>query len=117
MWHVNVPRALRLAMPPMTNDFVSLLKDSSLVRVCFTVIERHKRMRSPRFELRGWLGPGHLCAVMYLSAALSGRSGAPAREEGCLRISVPDSLAKRHGAREVLVGVTAEVQNRRDDPR
>jgi ABC-type amino acid transport system permease subunit len=26
-----VPQALRLALPPMTNDFVSLLKDSSLV--------------------------------------------------------------------------------------
>ncbi|MBP9086417.1 MAG: ABC transporter permease subunit, partial [Kofleriaceae bacterium] len=29
--HVLVPQALRLALPPMTNDFVSLLKDSSLV--------------------------------------------------------------------------------------
>src|SRR5690606_15769870 len=36
--HVLLPQAMRLALPPMTNDFVSLLKDSSLVSV-ITVIE------------------------------------------------------------------------------
>src|SRR6185312_9244261 len=39
--HVLLPQALRLALPPMTNDFVSLLKDSSLVSV-ITVIELTK---------------------------------------------------------------------------
>jgi polar amino acid transport system substrate-binding protein len=35
---VRGPQALRLALPPMTNDFVALLKDSSLVSI-ITVVE------------------------------------------------------------------------------
>ncbi|MBL9038935.1 MAG: ABC transporter permease subunit, partial [Archangium sp.] len=31
--HVLVPQALRVSLPPMTNDFIALLKDSSLVSV------------------------------------------------------------------------------------
>jgi polar amino acid transport system substrate-binding protein len=63
--HVLLPQALRLALPPMTNDFVSLLKDSSLVSV-ITVIELTKRMTIAAVDMRGWLIPGILCAVMYL---------------------------------------------------
>jgi len=65
LWHVLVPQALRLALPPMTNDFVSLLKDSSLVSV-ITVIELTKRMSIAAVDMRGWLVPGIACAVMYL---------------------------------------------------
>jgi polar amino acid transport system substrate-binding protein len=65
LWHVLLPQALRLALPPMTNDFVSLLKDSSLVSV-ITVIELTKRMTIAAVDMRGWLVPGLLCAAMYL---------------------------------------------------
>ena len=64
--HVLVPQALRLALPPMTNDFVSLLKDSSLVSV-ITVIELTKRMTIAAVDMRGWLIPGLACAAMYLA--------------------------------------------------
>ena len=64
--HVLLPQALRLALPPMTNDFVSLLKDSSLVSV-ITVIELTKRMTIAAVDMRGWLVPGMLCAAMYLA--------------------------------------------------
>ena len=63
--HVLLPQALRLALPPMTNDFVSLLKDSSLVSV-ITVIELTKRMTIAAVDMRGWMIPGLLCAAMYL---------------------------------------------------
>ncbi len=63
--HVMIPQALRLALPPMTNDFVSLLKDSSLVSV-ITVIELTKRMTIAAVDMRGWLIPGLACAVLYL---------------------------------------------------
>ena len=63
--HVLLPQALRLALPPMTNDFVSLLKDSSLVSV-ITVIELTKRMTIAAVDLHGWLVPGLACAVLYL---------------------------------------------------
>ncbi len=29
--HVVIPQSFRLVLPPVTNDFISLLKDSSLV--------------------------------------------------------------------------------------
>jgi polar amino acid transport system substrate-binding protein len=64
--HVLLPQALRLALPPMTNDFVSLLKDSSLVSV-ITVIELTKRMTIAAVDMRGWLIPGVACAAFYLA--------------------------------------------------
>jgi polar amino acid transport system substrate-binding protein len=67
--HILMPQALRLALPPMTNDFVSLLKDSSLVSV-LTVIELTKRMSITAVELRGWLLPGLACAALYLAMSL-----------------------------------------------
>jgi len=64
--HVLLPQALRLALPAMTNDFVSLLKDSSLVSV-ITVIELTKRMTIAAVDLRGWLAPGLACAALYFA--------------------------------------------------
>ena len=64
--HVLLPQALRHALPPMTNDFVSLLKDSSLVSV-ITVIELTKRMTIAAVDMRGWLVPGLACAALYLA--------------------------------------------------
>ncbi|MEO8548753.1 MAG: ABC transporter substrate-binding protein/permease [Kofleriaceae bacterium] len=67
--HVLLPQALRLALPPMTNDFVSLLKDSSLVSV-ITVIELTKEMQIAAADLRSWLIPGIACAAFYLLLSL-----------------------------------------------
>jgi len=67
--YIIVPQALRLALPPMTNDFVSLLKDSSLVSV-ITVIELTKQMTISAAELQGWLVPGLACAAMYLALSV-----------------------------------------------
>ncbi len=67
--HVLLPQALRLALPPMTNDFVSLLKDSSLVSV-ITVIELTKRMTIAAVDMRGWLIPGLACALCYLALSV-----------------------------------------------
>jgi polar amino acid transport system substrate-binding protein len=64
--YVLLPQALRTALPPMTNDFVSLLKDSSLVSV-ITVIELTKRMTIAAVDMRGWLIPGIACAAFYLA--------------------------------------------------
>jgi polar amino acid transport system substrate-binding protein len=63
--YVLVPQALRLALPAMTNDFVSLLKDSSLVSV-ITVIELTKRMTIAAVDVRSWIVPGIACAAFYL---------------------------------------------------
>ncbi len=63
---VIVPQAFRMALPGVTNDFIALLKDSSLVCV-ITVVELTKRMSITAVELRSWLIPGLLCAGMYFA--------------------------------------------------
>jgi polar amino acid transport system substrate-binding protein len=62
--HVVFPQALRTALPAVTNDFVALLKDSSLISV-ITVVELTKRMTIVAVELRDWVTPGLLCAALY----------------------------------------------------
>jgi polar amino acid transport system permease protein/polar amino acid transport system substrate-binding protein len=62
---IMVPQAFRLALPPMTNDFVSLLKDSSLVSTV-AAIELTKRMQMAALEMRSYLIPGIACAVLYI---------------------------------------------------
>jgi polar amino acid transport system permease protein/polar amino acid transport system substrate-binding protein len=62
--HVILPQALPIATPGVTNDFISLLKDSSLVSV-LTVVELTKRMTIVAVDNRDWLLPGALCAALY----------------------------------------------------
>jgi polar amino acid transport system substrate-binding protein len=63
---VVLPQALRIALPGMTNDFIALLKDSSLVSV-ITVVELTKRMSITSVDTRGWLLPGLACAAIYFA--------------------------------------------------
>jgi len=66
---VRGPQALRLALAPMTNDFVALLKDSSLVSV-LTVVELTKQTQIFAANLGSWVVPGALCAMLYLAMSL-----------------------------------------------
>jgi len=66
---VRGPQAFRLALAPMTNDFVALLKDSSLVSV-ITVVELTKQTSIFAVNIGSWLVPGALCAAMYLALSL-----------------------------------------------
>jgi polar amino acid transport system substrate-binding protein len=66
---VRGPQALRLALAPMTNDFVALLKDSSLVSV-ITVVELTKQTAIFATNIGSWVVPGMLCALVYLSMSL-----------------------------------------------
>ena len=66
---VRGPQAFRLALAPMTNDFVALLKDSSLVSV-LTVIELTKQTQIFATNLGSWVIPGSLCAALYLAMSL-----------------------------------------------
>ncbi len=63
---VVLPQALRVALPGMANDFIALLKDSSLVSV-ITVVELTKQMTITAVDVRGWLVPGLVCAALYLA--------------------------------------------------
>jgi polar amino acid transport system substrate-binding protein len=66
---VRGPQAFRLALAPMTNDFVALLKDSSLVSV-ITVVELTKQTSIFAANIGSWVIPGILCAAMYLVLSL-----------------------------------------------
>jgi His/Glu/Gln/Arg/opine family amino acid ABC transporter permease subunit len=66
---IRGPQALRYALAPMTNDFVALLKDSSLVSV-ITVIELTKQTAIYATNIGSWVVPGILCAAMYLAMSL-----------------------------------------------
>ncbi len=66
---VRGPQAFRLALAPMTNDFVALLKDSSLVSV-LTVMELTKQTQVFATNLGSWVIPGLLCAAIYLAMSL-----------------------------------------------
>lgn len=66
---VRGPQAFKLALAPMTNDFVALLKDSSLVSV-ITVVELTKQTQILASNIGSWFVPGLLCAAMYLAMSL-----------------------------------------------
>jgi len=66
---IRGPQAFRLALAPMTNDFVALLKDSSLVSV-LTVFELTKQTQIFATNLGSWVIPGSLCAALYLAMSL-----------------------------------------------
>jgi polar amino acid transport system substrate-binding protein len=66
---IRAPQAFRLALAPMTNDFVALLKDSSLVSV-LTVLELTKQTQIFATNLGSWVIPGTMCAGLYLLMSL-----------------------------------------------
>ena len=66
---IRAPQAFRLALAPMTNDFVALLKDSSLVSM-LTVVELTKQTQIFATNIGSWVIPGILCALLYLAMSL-----------------------------------------------
>jgi len=66
---VRGPQAFRLALAPMTNDFVAMLKDSSLVSV-IAVPELAKQTQIFATNMGSWVIPGLMCAALYLAMSL-----------------------------------------------
>ncbi len=66
---VIIPQAVRLVLPPLTNDFIALLKDSSLVSA-LTLLEltgAYNRLATQTFD---YFGTGLLVATIYLLIGL-----------------------------------------------
>jgi hypothetical protein len=107
---VRAPQAFRLALAPMTNDFVALLKDSSLVSV-LTVVELTKQTQIFATNLGSWVIPGTLCAALYLAMSLPlarSRGGSSAMEGAAHeRVRGHRDLHLRRGARVDSRGVTS----------
>jgi polar amino acid transport system substrate-binding protein len=67
--HIILPQAMRIVLPPVTNDFIALLKDSSLVSV-ITMVEltaTYGQLASTYFD---YLGIGLLTAAVYFGIGL-----------------------------------------------
>ena len=67
--HIILPQAMRVVIPPVTNDFIALLKDSSLVSV-ITMVELtaiYGQLASAHFD---YLGIGLLVAAVYFLVGL-----------------------------------------------
>lgn len=67
--YVILPQAVRLVIPPMTNDFISLLKDSSLVSI-ITIVEltnQYSKLASTYYD---YVGMGLMVAGVYLIIGL-----------------------------------------------
>jgi polar amino acid transport system substrate-binding protein len=67
--HVILPQAIRIVIPPITNDFIALLKDSSLVSV-ITMVELTKIYGQLASTYYDYVGIGLLVALFYLLLGL-----------------------------------------------
>lgn len=67
--YIIIPQAIRLVIPPITNDFIALIKDSSIVSV-ITLVELttvYNQLATTYFD---YLGIGLLVAAMYFLIGL-----------------------------------------------
>lgn len=69
MREVILPQAVRVVIPPITNDFISLLKDSSLVSI-ITMVDLTKAYGQISATYYDYFGPGIIVAVIYLILGL-----------------------------------------------
>ena len=69
LWHVIFPQTMRIVIPPITNDFIMLLQDSSLVSM-ITIVELTRTYQCLAATHFNYLGTGILVAFFYLLLGL-----------------------------------------------
>jgi polar amino acid transport system substrate-binding protein len=62
--HVVLPQALRVVIPPVTNDFIAMFKDSSIVSV-ITMVELTKVYGMLAMSTYDYVGLGLMTAAIY----------------------------------------------------
>jgi polar amino acid transport system permease protein len=70
MWHIILPQAMRRILPPLAGQFISLIKDSSLLGI----IAIRELTKATREAVSASLQPFELyllCAVLYLVLTFS----------------------------------------------
>jgi polar amino acid transport system substrate-binding protein len=67
--HVIVPQALRIVIPPVTNDFIALFKDSSIVSI-ITMVELTKVYNQLASTYYDYIGVGLIAAAIYFLLGL-----------------------------------------------
>ena len=68
-WSVQVPQAFRISLPPMTTDFIALIKDSSLVSV-ITMVELTKSYSTLAATYYDYMGFALIAALLYMLIGL-----------------------------------------------
>lgn len=68
-WFVQVPQAFRISLPPMTTDFMALIKDSSLVSV-ITMVELTKSYSTLAATYYDYAGFAIIAALLYMLIGL-----------------------------------------------
>ncbi len=64
--HVVLPQAMRVAIPPVTNDFIAMFKDSSIVSV-ITMVELTKVYGMLAMSTYDYIGLGLMTAAIYFA--------------------------------------------------
>ncbi len=64
-WRIVMPQAIRMILPPMTNDFIALFKDTSVVSI-IAVVELSKQYQILTKSYGGFVEIGLTTAVLYL---------------------------------------------------
>ena len=66
---VVIPQALRIVIPPVTNDFIAMFKDTSVCSV-ITVMELTKQYSVQRNDTGATLELAALTALLYLTMSI-----------------------------------------------
>jgi len=64
--HIVLPQALRVVIPPVTNDFIAMFKDSSIVSV-ITMVELTKVYGMLAMSTYDYIGLGLMTAGIYFA--------------------------------------------------
>jgi polar amino acid transport system substrate-binding protein len=64
--HIVLPQALRVVIPPVTNDFIAMFKDSSIVSV-ITMVELTKVYGMLAMSTYDYIGLGLMTAAIYFA--------------------------------------------------
>src|SRR5262249_14920452 len=64
--HIILPQAFRLVIPPVTNDFIAMFKDSSIVSV-ITMVELTKVYGMLAMSTYDYMGLGLMTAAIYFA--------------------------------------------------
>jgi polar amino acid transport system substrate-binding protein len=71
---VILPQALRLVTPPVSNDFIAMFKDSSIVSV-IAISELAKQYQTAANGSGDYLGMGVITALIYLAMSFAAAAG------------------------------------------
>ena len=66
LYHVVLPQAVRVVIPPVTNDFIAMFKDSSIVSV-ITMVELTKVYGMLAMSTYDYIGLGLMTAGIYFA--------------------------------------------------